>query len=301
MRYEVVLPADAPEDEWLDARFTGITSSDAGCIMGEGRISALELWMYKTGRLPKEDLDNIEYIHWGKVLEPVIIGEYSSQRYSGRETKRDGRLIKSKQVPYLLATLDAETVHHNLGVIPLECKNVSGFMEDGWVDGLPRQYFWQLMHQMLVHGSSGGSIAALMGGNKLVWTDEMGDQETFDKMLEAYEDFWRCVRDDTAPKADGSESATRALVKLYDNPEKTVNLLPVELIDADDELQELKAQKKDCESRIRELENSIREKLGNHEEGLLPNGVGYTWKEQERSQFIVKAAKIRVLRRRKAA
>ncbi len=54
---ELILKADAPRDEWLRVRNTGIGGSDAGVILGLNKWkSPITLWAEKTGQVAPNDM-----------------------------------------------------------------------------------------------------------------------------------------------------------------------------------------------------------------------------------------------------
>ena len=70
-----------------------------------------------------------------------------------------------------------------------------------------------------------------------------------------------------------------------------------DLIEFDYELAGLKKDKAACESRMRQIEDSIKMAIGDAEGGVLANGTTFTYKLQRRDEYTVKATEFRVLRR----
>ena len=88
---------------------------------------------------------------------------------------------------------------------------------------------------------------------------------------------------DTPPAPDGSPATTDALRELYPTSKSTTSLL----FGRDTALREymaLKAQKKELELRIRQIENTIKADLGVSESGLC-GPYRISWKSRTRRSF----------------
>lgn len=105
-----VVGRDIPREEWLASRATGIGASEVASVLGVGFQTPAEVWLRKVGLASDQDLAaEVERIHWGVVLEPVIIAQYATPRYANRPTQRSGMLLRSNAHPWALATLVAES------------------------------------------------------------------------------------------------------------------------------------------------------------------------------------------------
>ena len=95
-------------DAWLDARRQGVGASDIPVIAGESPYrSALALWAAKTGRVTEEiDADQADLFEIGHLMEPVLLAIY--ERRTGRKTRRTPRMLAHPDVPWALASLDAQ-------------------------------------------------------------------------------------------------------------------------------------------------------------------------------------------------
>jgi hypothetical protein len=85
------------------------------------------------------------------------------------------------------------------------------------------------------------------------------------------------------PPVDGSESTSQVLKELYPRESGAQIALPGIGVEWDAELVEVKRQIKTLETRKAELENQFKAALKEATEGLLPNGVVYTWKTTRRA------------------
>lgn len=296
-QYDVIGMADERE-QWLALRKTGIGASEIAAVLGESPwVSALQLYAEKTGQVETADLaDEVESVFWGTKLEPVIIEVYGQR--TGRTVQRAGKLLRSHAEPWALATLDALTDDDSGAAWPLEVKTASAFVAEEWAEGPPPHYYLQVQQQLLVTGAARATVACLLGGQRLVWCDVDRDDVAIRRLVYAGRRFWGRVQNADAPAPDGSDSAKRTLAQLYphDDPEKYV-VLPADLQEVADELEDLKEQTKAAKRRQTELENLIKAALGTGTRGVLPSGIEYSWKEQTTKEHVVKESSFRVLRR----
>lgn len=282
---------------WLEQRCSGIGASEAAIIMGESRWkTAPRLWAEKTGRV--RDEAEGEHLEWGLRHEPAILDAYASERYSGRRVERAGDLIRSLAHPWAIATLDAWTWRPDVGRIPLELKTCEAWKADEWEEGPPREYQWQLQHQMLVTDAPIASIACLLGVHRLVWCDVERDETMIRRLIRAGEQFWEHVRTDTMPPGPVDGALVSALWPRDDGGEVE---LDSSFIDLDAERVALLDRKREIEKRLAEIDDAIKAAIGPATRGVLPCGrVAYSYKAQERREYVVKASTIRVLRRHAA-
>lgn len=299
--YEVVCDTSVEQD-WLDARKQGIGASEIAMVLGEAPTTwggPLKLYARKTGASADDDLSEVEAVYWGKKLEGPILEAYWER--TGRRTARESLLLRSVEHPWALCTLDGRTWEpaNDGSRWPLEIKNVSAFLAGEWVDGPPPHYYLQIQQQMLVTGEQKATIAALLGGNRMVWADVPRDEQTIRRIIHHGSHFWERVQRRDVPAPDGTEASRRALEKLYPEGSGTI-VLPYSAIEAADELEDVKATIKALEARKDLIENTIRAALGNAEVGFLTDGRSFSWKRQSRRECVIPATSFRVLRLHKA-
>lgn len=283
---------------WLEARRTGIGASDAPSLFGCGFQSALAVYEEKISTEPVEDDSDSELTRWGKLLEPLILAEL--QRETGRRIEAGGQLLRSREWPWMLATLDAEQACSKRPSVGTVEAKATRWLGDEWKSGPPKRPWIQMQQQLAVTGRSWGSCAVLIGGSEFKWADvERDDHFINDILVPAGEEFWKRVQERRPPPPDGSDSARAAIKKLFPEeiPGKILQL-GGELIEFDDELQGLKKDKRAVETRIQQIEDSIKMAIGDAEAGVLANGTTFTYLSQSRAEYIVKATTFRVLRRR---
>lgn len=288
------LPNGDDNPEWHELRKTGVTATDAATLMTGG--SWIDLWMRKTGRAESTYDARNERMQWGHWMEPVTLKAYASELYANREVRPSGDLIQSPDFPWVLSTLDAETLHPEHNWIPLDAKNTDKFMEDAWADGPPEKFLWQTRHQAIAAGDApASSLAVTVGGNRLMWADDIQTPANRTRLLEVTERFWWHVENDVIPNvADALPETKKALDAFYTPDPKQTIRLNGEYISLDEEYlnvcAELKMGKKSLEpleQRKGEIENRFRLGMGNNAFADLGGGVLWKLKRVERKGFTV--------------
>lgn len=288
--------------DWLERRASGIGASEAAMLLGQhpthGEGGPAILWAQKIGRAPPEDLDDVEYIRWGHVMEPVIVEQYGSARYTGRRVEKANTHLRSREHPWALCTLDAWTWHPALGRIPLEVKNVGLYQADRWDRGTPIEMWWQLQHQMLVTGDRCASIAACVGGNSLWWEDVPRHDGAIDELVMRGAEFWRCVQENRVPLHVPTLASVRALYPAGEES-GSVQLSGDEWAERDARRLLLKDEIKERAAELDALEAQLKDAIGAHEQGVLDDGTTFTHRTQTRAEITTPATSFRVLRRKK--
>lgn len=204
-------------DQWLDIRKRGIGSSDAAAAVGLNPYkSQLELWLEKTGRdehLPQLDpQDETTPVYWGTLLEPIVAAHYT--RRTGNRVRRINAVLQHPSFPWMLANIDREVIGAP-GVQILECKTAGFNGARLWKEGVPEYVQLQVMHQLAVTGKQAADVAVLICGQELNIRRIERDEALIAQLIELERRFWRLVETDTAPAADGTESAAAALKALW--------------------------------------------------------------------------------------
>lgn len=171
-----------------DIRIQGIGGSDQYKI----KSSPTELWQQKTGAKPPKNLDHIDAVRWGTILEEVILRELS--RILGKKIRLMSRTIRSKEDPIFQAHLDGKVVGEPIGV---EIKTTSLWMEDKWgeegTDQIPLPYYYQVQHYLYCTKHLGFEkfiVAVLIGGQKLKIYEVFPDEKFQKEMIADAKVFW---------------------------------------------------------------------------------------------------------------
>ncbi len=291
-----VVGTDIPREKWLASRATGIGASEVASVLGVGFETPADVWLRKTDQASERDLAaEVERIHWGNVLEPAIVSQYATPRYANRPTARSGMLLRSVEHPWALATLDAITMHPDHGAIPLEAKSSDAFAASDWEEGPPERYFLQVQAQLLVTGAPVGSIACLLGGNRLVWTDVERDEATIARIVFACSRFWKLVEAREMPPPDATAEWARAFAVAHPESGAAIKL-GQDARPWADELERAKAEAKAIEARVQRAKNELIARIGDASEARFEDGSGFTYRTVHRSGFTVEPTEYRQLR-----
>lgn len=293
---EATVIADASDREaWLKARLRGVGASESPVLMGASKFSSpIEIWGIKTGRLPESIDDENERMLWGQRLEPLVAEEY--ERKTGRHLARWGKLLQSNAQPVMLATPDYQILGEN---IPVEIKTTDASRVKDWSNGAPAHVNIQCQHQMFVTGARSASVGVLVGGNRFMWCDVERDDALIAEILETCAAFWQHVADDQPPPADGSESTSEAISKLWPiTAEGESIVLPADAYEWVRTLEDAEARLKEAKATVEEVRNQVKVAMGNVEIALFPDGErAFSYRTQKRRGYAVEASSSRVLRR----
>ncbi|HIE5949137.1 YqaJ viral recombinase family nuclease [Burkholderia cepacia] len=222
---KLVKTNELSRDDWLAVRRTGIGGSDAAAAVGlSPYVSAIELWLDKTGRadgMPRPDpADTTSPTYWGTLLEPIVAAAYTAA--TGNRVRKVNAVLRHPSIPWMLANIDREIVGVR-DVQILECKTAGEYGARLWRDGVPDYVTIQVQHQLAVTGKTAAHVAVLLCGQALEVHRIERDDALIGRLIELEARFWRFVETDTPPPADGSESADRALRHLYPGNGETID------------------------------------------------------------------------------
>jgi putative phage-type endonuclease len=286
--------SSSDRERWLDARRSGIGSSDAAAVLGVYPWrTPLQTYADKIGL--EEDTEASEAAYWGTKIEPLVLERFAAA--TGRTVRGAGMLIRSTSRRWQLATLDGVQMQEGRdgpGNVEVKC---TGLVER-WDDGIPPYVYAQAQHQLAVTGYKWGSVAVLFNGREFFFKDFDRDEEFIAELVRMEATFWRRVTDLEPPDPEGSEADRKVIAKLFPaDVDPSPVLLGGEFINLDERLCLLKDQKKEIEAEVGTIENRIRMAIGEHVEALLPSGVKFTHKLQHRKETVQQASSFRVLRR----
>lgn len=260
------------------ARAHGLGGSDAPVILGISPYkSPVQLFMEKTGQAAPPNLDDVEPVIFGNLLEGIVADEFS--RRTGIRLRRVNETLIDRRDPYLFANIDRRVV----GAAEVcEIKTVRGLADDQ-----PRaDHQAQVLHYMHVGGFSRGWLVYLIGGQRLVWFEIERNQEAIDRMVETERVFWRHVRERIAPPPVSSFDVR--LLFPSDNGGSVI--ASQEVIDAASRLAEIRAQIKELEKQAEDAEKIVTETM--QAASTLLSGTGEilaTWKTAKASQTFDRA------------
>lgn len=196
---------NAPREDWLKARTTGIGGSDVAAILGLSKWKTpLAVYQEKRGEIGPQP-DN-EAMKWGRYLEPVVRQAYADS--TGREVRVPPDMLRHPEHSFMLANLDGFTDDQRVVEIKT-ARTAEGWGEPG-SDQVPQAYLLQVQHYMLVTAFPVADVAVLIGGSDFRLYEVEADRELQQMLVEAESEFWdRVQRADPPNPTTYAEAATR--------------------------------------------------------------------------------------------
>lgn len=273
---KVVNVTEISREEWLTYRRQGIGGSDASVVVRLNPYkSLLTLYYDKKGLLP-ETQDN-EQMRQGRDMEQYVADRWREK--TGKKCRKDNFMYRNSEYPFMLADIDRDVIGENAG---LECKTTSVYNKSDFDSGeIPLPYYVQCMHYMEVKGYDRMYLAVLVLNKGFYdFVIERNDEE-IQSLIQSEKSFWEeHILKNIPPDADGSESTTDTLLKLYPYADGGQDVLrfPEEQIHLERYLF-LNQKIKQMQKEQRKIKNTLMQKMG---EADIAVGGKYqvTFKEQ---------------------
>lgn len=267
----VLLPADASRDAWEFARNFGLGGSDVAAACGLNPWKTpYALWLEKTERItPVFDDDAEERMHWGRLLEPVVLEEFDRRHPELILTGGEGMYADS-EYDWMLANVDGLAYDAD-GVLDAIVEAKTGGhrgLSDWEDDSAPIHYVCQVQWYMHILGAPRAYLAALLDTNTYVERVIERDDDLIADLVDAAAEFWDCVRRDEAPPADGTDSTRKALARWRGNPGDVIELDPSWSKHVA-RRHELSGEIKALESERTAIDNHLRAEMGSAEEARI--------------------------------
>lgn len=191
----LLLPADAPRSDWLQARRGGITATDVVALMGLSSYrTAVDVWTDKL--FPQPDGEAGEAAVWGNRLEDPVAQEWASR--NNVKVRRIG-IVANETEPWQLASLDRIVLGCPDGRCALEVKTRNLFVGPEWERGVPTDVEAQARWQLVVSGLDHVHVAALIGGQRLIEHRVDRDTDAEERLVTAARIVWDAVLSETMP------------------------------------------------------------------------------------------------------
>lgn len=294
------------EADWHAERKRGIGGSDAAAALGISPWKTrLELWHEKTATGDGERLDSMR-LRFGHAAERFILDEYLRQREGVRACLWPQRVVcQHPDYSWMLCTPDAVAFSpvegEGCGIV--QVKTASHYVAGDWEDGPPAHYVVQCIHEMAVTAANWCDLVVMFGAGERLEIHRIDRNEIEIAGLIALETrFWGDVQAGTQPALSQDEAIAggadlgKRLAKVFPAAEGYEVDLPQESLAAHQRITELNAEIKARSEELEGVKNMLRSWLGEATYGRLPDGSGYSWKESERSGYVVAPTVTRVLR-----
>ena len=274
--------------DWLQMRKAGIGGSDCSAAVGLSRWkSPFQLWSEKTDRIVPTKAGQAAY--WGSLLEPLLRAEVA-KRMPEAEVRECPFFLRSKEHPYMLANLDGYVKNSDGSFSVLEIKTANAFAAvQDWQNGLPIEYYCQVMHYMAVTGMNSAYVAVLLGGNTFEIQKIDRDEDMIQHIIQMEERFWyEYMLKDTPPEATAKDN--EILGQLYPRSEEKAIEMPTTARDiltdyekASQDLALAKEAKEQAEAKLKMM-------LADAEVGII-DGYKISWKNVSTTRLDSKKVK----------
>lgn len=200
-------------DEWLECRKKGIGGSDAACVLGANKYkSNVQLWKEKTGILQPEDISDKPAVMYGKNAEYHLRELFALDFPNYDIEYHEYRMYANDKYPFIYATLDGELTDRNTnskGILEIKTTTINNSSQwSEWDDGIPQNYYIQVLHQMLATGYEfvilKAHIRYFKNGDLYTSTRHYSiirseEKESMDMLLKAEIEFWEHVKNKSEP------------------------------------------------------------------------------------------------------
>jgi putative phage-type endonuclease len=271
-------------NDFRQNRRKGIGGSDVAGILGISPWeSPLSIYHSKVSDID-DDLSDNPFVKWGTILEEPIAKEFES--VTGKKVRKNNQQIISKDHPFLLANIDRDIVGETAG---LEIKTASEYKKSDWVNGVPAYYLTQCLHYMYVTGASHWYIAVLVGGNHFDWYKIDRDEDTINMIVDKCVQFWNdFVLKKVPPKPTSLDNEVlKSLFPAGNGEQVDLDSDSLEIIQS---LSTINESLKSLENLKTELENVLKNNLGDNEIGRVDNYF-VSWKNYEANRIDTKRLK----------
>lgn len=197
--------------KWLEHRKKGIGGSEISAVIGANPyMSNTELWELKTGRREQEDISDKPCVRYGTFAEEYIRKLFELRNPQCKLCYIENNSFQNDKYPFALASLDGWLYDENNRFGIWECKTteiMNRTMLDKWKDGIPQNYFCQVLYYMAVLEAD---FCVLTAEKRYTW--KAGYTETQDYYIERSEvqedieylmsegaKFWGYVQRDERP------------------------------------------------------------------------------------------------------
>ena len=182
----------SPEE--VEARRSIFGGSDANKLM-KGGADVIDLWKFKTGKIPNDDFSDDLFVMLGHYIEPFHREWFTKK--TGIVVSQDDLKIRHSDHSLCprTASLDGRVVVPP-GAAIWEGKFVTGYVK---LTEVIERYQPQAHHNMHCAGTSHAVLSVLIGTARHEWVIIEKDQFYLNELLDLEERFWDCVTRNVEP------------------------------------------------------------------------------------------------------
>lgn len=140
-------------EEWLNKRTSFVGGSEAAALVGKNPyMSNIDLWQIKTGQQAKADIDDKEYVIYGRNAEEHLRALFALD-YPQYEVKYvDNNMWLNDRYPFAHASLDGWLIEKETGrkgILEIKTTNILQSMQkEKWDHRIPDNYYCQCLWYM---------------------------------------------------------------------------------------------------------------------------------------------------------
>ncbi len=242
---------DSSDPAWHEARAGRIGGSEVGAIVGASKYeSAYSLWAKKLG-LIDSDIEENEFMYWGKALEPVVIDRFAKEHPELTVLRDVGTWVSLTNDKYL-ANPDAilENANGDYGILEIKTARYS----DDWANGVPQYYVTQVQWYLSVFGFDYAYVAVLFAGSEYREYEIKADAFWQESDQQKVAQFLGCVAEERRPDWDGSEATVKAVKQQHPDIDTSASVelgeLGLHYSSALDALDEAKKKSNELQARV---------------------------------------------------
>ena len=262
--------AEQRSPEWFALRKEGITATEVSVIAGLNPYKTpYQLWAEKLGKYEPEPAGAAA--QRGIILEDAVATFYEME--TGRKLKRSNGIVRMKQIPWVMASLD-RTVVGEPGLVEIKTS-----ASPRWsMYPVPPEVVAQVQWQMWIMDAPWCDIAVLLGGLvfriERVKADWKYQAELFGKAQE----FMEMIASDTPPPLTGQDAKALALVTPQESEEWAQADASIERLASlySERSYELKL----LEQEVDNLAIGLKDAIG-AKQGIVGSGWQATWKQSK--------------------
>lgn len=227
-------------EQWLEARKQCVSSTESPALFSMSPwVTAYELAVYKSQKLPEPDIGGDVRVGWGSRLQAAIAQGISDDygviiesldlaygvhaEHPRMGSSFDFWIVDAKERDGKFSELGALFKEFGPGL--LEIKNVDALIYRDWPEhDAPDHIEIQVQHEMEVAGLPWCALGVLVGGNRTELYTRARDLAVGQAIIKKIEDFWANLEKGILPPVVMPEDAD-ILIKLYGyaEPNKVYN------------------------------------------------------------------------------